>query len=69
MADTHFLIEKKTEAEKTVTSVCALNQDSMVMELARLIGGAAITGATLKAAGEMKSQAEGLKEKILSAAP
>jgi len=61
MADTHFLIEKSTEEERTVTRVFPLENETMTNELARLIGGAEITAATLTAASEMKSQADGLK--------
>lgn len=60
MADIHFLIEKKTDGDKTVTSVRAQSRDEMIQELARLIGGAKITDATIKAAGEMKQLAETL---------
>ena len=61
MADTHFLIEKNLEGERTVTRVFPLNGEAMANELARLIGGAQITAATLTAAQEMKAQADGLK--------
>ncbi len=62
MADTHFLIEKTTQADATVTSVRALARDEIIGELARLTGGAVITDATRRAAEEMKEQAEGLKK-------
>ena len=61
MADTHFLIEKNLEGTRTVTRVNALDGNAMTSELARLIGGAQITDATLAAAKEMKAQADGLK--------
>jgi len=61
MADTHFLIEKQTQGERTVTKVFPLDRAAAAKELARLIGGAEITTATLDAAEEMKVQAEGLK--------
>ena len=61
MADTHFLIEKNTEEDRTVTKVHPLPHENATQELARLIGGAEITGATLEAAREMKMQADGLK--------
>jgi len=57
MADTHFRIEKQTEGDRTVTSVYPLGFEDMIDELARLIGGAEITGATRSAALEMKEQA------------
>ena len=61
MADTHFLIEKRAEGERTITNVYPLARDAATNELARLIGGAEITAATLEAASEMKQQADGLK--------
>jgi DNA repair protein RecN (Recombination protein N) len=61
MADTHFLIEKSSQNERTVTSVRALSQAKIIEELARLTGGAQITDATLNAASEMKAQADELK--------
>ena len=61
MADTHFLIEKGLEGDRTVTRVYPLPHDASAKELARLIGGAEITQATMNAASEMKSQADGLK--------
>jgi DNA repair protein RecN (Recombination protein N) len=63
MADTHFLIQKSVHAERTVTSVNALSRDAAINELARLTGGAEITEATVKAAKEMKEQADGLKKR------
>jgi len=64
MANTHFLIEKSTDKVKgvvrTTTSVEVLNKEAAVNELARLIGGAQITNATIGAAKEMKEQAEGI---------
>jgi DNA repair protein RecN (Recombination protein N) len=61
MADTHFLINKKTDGRKTHTFLLKLDYEEIIQELARLIGGARITDATLRAAGEMKQQADKLK--------
>jgi len=58
MADSHYLIEKRTEDNKTRTFVTELDRGGQIGELARLIGGVEITGATLKAAEEMKEMAE-----------
>ena len=58
MADRHFLIEKSSDNERTSTSVIELNENEAVTELARLLGGAKITEATMKAAGEMREMAE-----------
>jgi len=61
MADTHFLIEKSVQGERTVTRVFPLENQAMIGELARLTGGAQITEATYAAAREMKLQASTLK--------
>ena len=61
MADTHFMIEKQTDGDRTITKVHPLERTNAAKELARLIGGAEITAATMEAATEMKSQADGLK--------
>ena len=39
LADNHFLIEKRSDAEKTYTSVTALDKEGRIDELARIIGG------------------------------
>ena len=57
MADSHYLIEKSSSDNKTQTFITELNRDGQIKELARLIGGAQITGATLRAAEEMKDMA------------
>jgi DNA repair protein RecN (Recombination protein N) len=64
MADTHFLIEKKTEQARSVTSVKSLSPAEITGELTRLIGGAQITEATRAAAEEMKAQANALKGRV-----
>ncbi len=61
MADEHFLIEKQVLDNKTVTDIYALKNENIVNELARLIGGAKITDATLASAKEMKELAEQTK--------
>ena len=57
MADRHFLIEKTVKEEKTQTEVTPLSHEQEIHELARMLGGAAITEATLKNAREMKELA------------
>lgn len=61
MADTHFLIEKTAQNERTVIKVTPLPQEAIINELARLTAGAQITKATLQAASEMKAQADAVK--------
>lgn len=61
MADTHFEIKKEALEGRTVTSINMLSDDEMVCELARMLGGVAITDAVLENAREMKRQAKALK--------
>lgn len=53
MADQHFVIEKKANAENVITSIYALSGDEKIPELARLLGGANITELTIQHAREM----------------
>lgn len=57
MADHHYLIEKNVDEGKTVTRIKKLNKDEEINELARLIGGAKITGTVIESAREMKELA------------
>jgi DNA repair protein RecN (Recombination protein N) len=57
MATHHYLIEKKVEGEKTVTSIQCLKPEQEIMELARLIGGVKITDTVIQSAKEMKELA------------
>ena len=55
MADQHFEIEKHgDEVNGTETQIHLLNEEDSVRELARLLGGAAITPAVLQNAREMR---------------
>ena len=53
MADTHFLIEKSVENGHTISGIKKLYDDQLVEELARMLGGSAITDAVLNNAREM----------------
>ena len=57
--DTHFLIEKRVEADRTATTVVPLDPDQRVAEIARMIGGAEVTDTVLQHAREMLSFAGG----------
>ena len=57
MADVHFLIEKSVVGENTVSRIRPLEKEESVVELARMIGGVAITDTVLKSAREMKELA------------
>lgn len=53
LADTHFLINKDTLSETTISTITKLNDEDRVDELARLIGGENISEYTLATAKEM----------------
>ncbi len=57
MADCHYKIEKNIKNGRTVTEVTRLKADEEIEELARLLGGAAITRAVEQNAREMKELA------------
>ena len=61
MADSHFRIEKQVKEGETKTQVRRLNEKESIEELARILGGAAITDAVIKNAEEMKRLAEAKK--------
>lgn len=62
MADSHYLIEKNVENNKTITNIRKLSSEEEINEIARLIGGAQITEATIVSAREMKGLAD--REKL-----
>lgn len=57
MADQHFEIRKDVVDQDTVTRIYALDEESSVRELARMLGGAKITDSVLANAEEMKELA------------
>ena len=61
MADSHFLIKKESDTEKTFTKVKKLKDEERVAELGRIIGGVSVTETTLKSAEEMLRMAENMK--------
>ncbi len=65
MADAHYSIEKKQQDEDTFTSICLLDREESVKELARLLGGAEITQRVLESAREMKDLADKQKNSRL----
>lgn len=57
MADHHFMIEKQQTKDRTRTTLTALNEDGMLREIARLLGGDTITDAVMTNARELKEMA------------
>ncbi len=54
MADSHYLIEKSSEKNSTISSIHLLNYEESVQELARMLGGVKITETVIDNAREMK---------------
>jgi DNA repair protein RecN (Recombination protein N) len=55
LADAHFQIEKRIEKGRTRTTVSRLNPDARVEEIARMLGGAAVSEAVRASARELLS--------------
>ncbi len=62
MADSHFVIEKKSDNVRTTTNIRRLNDDEIIDELARILGGAQITQTVIDSAKEMKYLANSTKK-------
>ncbi len=58
MAQTHFLIEKTSDADSTISEIRPLTEAETIGELARMLGGAEITDAAMENAREMRAMAE-----------
>lgn len=57
MADTHFLIEKQVNNDRTATRIYKMSEEESLSELARLLGSGSVTQAVLGNAREMKEMA------------
>ncbi|MCI6859297.1 MAG: DNA repair protein RecN [Eubacterium sp.] len=55
MADSHFLIEKTSDSNSTISNIYPLSEEESVRELARMLGGAKITDTVLENAREMRN--------------
>ncbi|MCD8020070.1 MAG: hypothetical protein LUF92_10955 [Clostridiales bacterium] len=62
MADSHYLIEKTSDAYSTISRIYPLSEEESVEELARMLGGVEITDAVLGNAREMKKFAKNFKD-------
>lgn len=58
MADSHFLIKKQVEQERTITRIKRLDEEESLRELARLLGSGSVTKAVLSNACEMREMAQ-----------
>lgn len=61
MADNHYLIEKKADESHTATDIRRLDEAEEVSELARILGGVAVTENVINSAREMKKLATDTK--------
>jgi len=61
MADNHYLIEKKAYENHTATNIRRLDETEEVSELARILGGVAVTENVINSAREMKKLATDTK--------
>ena len=64
MADNHLMIEKGLDDGRTVTNIFALSEKDSTKELARLLGGDAVTETALSNALEMRKMAEEHKKAL-----
>lgn len=62
MADNHFLIEKTSSEDSTISHIYSLNEAEKAKELARMLGGAMITDAVYQNAIEMIHLADNYKK-------
>ena len=53
MADSHFVVRKRVQGERTFTSVDDARDDERILELARMLGGVELTETTMNHAREM----------------
>ena len=61
IADTHYLIKKHEDGERTYTVLVNLDYDERARELARIMGGVNITQKVMDTAAEMLTEAKKLK--------
>lgn len=61
MADQHFLIEKNETEASTQTNLTQLDKEGQILEIARLLGGGALTQAVYTNAKELKDMATNTK--------
>lgn len=62
MADVHFVIEKSSQEDNTITDIRKIDEEESLAELARLLGSDSLTDAALSNAKEMRGQANQHKQ-------
>lgn len=62
MADRHFVIEKSSSSDNTITDIRRLSEEEGLGEMARLLGSDALTEAAMSNAREMRAQAAAHKK-------
>ena len=62
MADSHYIVEKRTKDDETLINVNKAEHDKHVEEIARILGGAKITELTMKHAEEMIELTSAIKK-------
>ena len=65
MADYHYLIEKKSEKNTTITGICQLDREQSVKELVRMNGDGTVTSAAISHAVELKDMADRTKSNLV----
>lgn len=61
LADSHYLIDKKSNDQRVISNVYKLDEEERILELARLLGGVDVTETTLNHAREMISMSQEFK--------
>lgn len=61
MADAHYLIEKTSDSNSTISNIYLLTEEESIKELARMLGGVRITDAVLQNAREMRNPGKTVK--------
>lgn len=64
MADYQYYIEKNTDGVTTSTSVCVLDREGMIGEIARLSGAGGISAAAEQSAAELKKWSDDFKKNL-----
>lgn len=64
LGDVHFLVEKRTDGERTQTLVRRLDDDGRIRELSRLVGGAEDSASSLSHAAHMLEDAATVRARL-----